>query len=335
MTRILLVETASPKRVRKKAEAILAGMLYPEPRVSILCAANPKTVRYFQEIPGIEVIAFERSKRRAIVQQLRNRQFDIACVFWTGERRYRRMKLAALRLGQRSTDVDIGDGGCFRLTWKAIIRHALFRWRHQLPTDHWQLVSLPDEPVKADFYDGERILIVQSADPPYVLRALERLKSPPLFRNPRYILFCRNRPEVVRRFSGHPMIHQVRTHAEIRDSWRHLRELRRERFDAVVVFFTGDPSYWKIKYFAFALGARHKLIFNENNDCLFFSLGEWLALLAHRMGERSRSGIQPRWTFQARILATWMLKLALFPLRFIWLLLVWLRLRSGGWRAAS
>ncbi len=125
----------------------------------------------------------------------------------------------------------------------------------------------------------ERILIVQSAEPAYVFKALDRLKSMPLFQNSRYTIFCRDHAEIVKHFVGHPMFHQVLTHSETQGWWKHIVKLRRERFYAVVVFFTGDPSYWKIKYFSFLLSARRKLIFDENSNCYFLSLAAWLALL--------------------------------------------------------
>jgi hypothetical protein len=131
------------------------------------------------------------------------------------------------------------------------------------------------------------------------------------------------------------MLERVITHSETRQAWKHLRKLRREHFDVVVVLFTGDPSYWKIKYFAFLLGARHTVIFNENDDCFFFSWGTWLSLLAYRMGARSRPGSQPQWTYRARFFAVCLVKALLFPLRFVWLVLVWLRLRSSGLRTSD
>lgn len=345
MTRILLVETASPQRVREKAEKILAGGIYREPEVTILCSEDPKTIHYLGEVPGVQVVPLRVESRSRILEGLSRRNFDVLHVFWTGEKKYRRMKLIALRLKAKATDVDIGDGSVFRLTWKAIIRHWQFRLAHPLPTDHWKLVPPPEAPVKPEkpeyipekpeYFEGQRILLVQSAEPQYVLQALEQLKDGRLLRNPRYILFCRNRPEVVKHFKNHPMIHQIRMHSEARGSWKHLRSLRKERFKTVVVFFTGDPSYWKIKCFAFLLGARHKLIFNEHNDCFFFNLGDWLALLAHRMEERSRLGVQRRWTFQARTILFLLIKVLLIPFRFIWLLLVWLRLRAAAWIASG
>ena len=335
MTRILLVETASPSRVRKKAQEFLARGPGTDTDITILCCDDLKTIQYFSNVSGVRVIALRRHGERAILNDLNKNYFDIVHTFWTGEKKYRRMKLLALRLRAKLTRVDIGDGGEFRLTWKAFIRHSLFRWKHPLPTDHWEFVPPENAPVTEEYYEGERILIIQSADPVYVLRALEVLRERRLFRSPRYTIFCRNQPEIVRHFKGHPLIHNILIHSETRDSWKHMRDLRRERFDAVVVLFTGDHSYWKIKYFAFLLGARHKLIFNESLDCFFFSLNGWLALMSHRLGEQSRREIRPRWAYSTRFALFLSLKCVIFPFRFLWLLLVWLRLRFEGFRISD
>jgi len=264
---------------------------------------------------------------------LRGTHFDVVRTFWTGEKRYRRRKLLALWMRAGLIDVETGDGGVFTLTWKAPIRFWLFRLRHPLPTDHWQFVPPRSEP--SERFQGEKILVVQSAEPRYVIRALDKLQKERLFRNPRYVVFCRNRPEVTTHFQGHPLIHEIRTHSEARNSWRHLRSLRSERFDGTVVFLTGDPSYWKIKYFAFLLGTRNKVVFNENNDCFYFSLGPWLRLLLNRLGERARLGAPARWTHQFRLLLLLLIKAVLLPFRFVWLLAVWLRLRCAGAKASG
>lgn len=330
MSRVLVVETASPLRVRRKVEALLAPGPTPQPEVTVLCRDDRRTAAYFGEIRGVRVVALDSDDRGRILAAVRKEQFDEVHVFWSGETRYRGMKWTALRFRGTRTWVDAGDGNVFRLTWKACIRFGLFRTRHRLPSDHAEFVPPPEVPEPAQYYEGERVLVVQSAEPHHVLRALETIRSRRLLREPRFTVFCRNRPEIARHFDGHPLVPDLRTHSEARGALRHLRELRAQRFDAVVVFFTGDPSYWKIKYFAFLTGARHRLIFNENGDCFFFSLGTWLALLARRLGERSRPGARPRWTEQAGLLSFLVVKTLLLPFRFAWLLLVWLRLRIAG-----
>jgi hypothetical protein len=332
MMRILIVETASPRRVRQKSEEILAGGVHAEPQITILCKDDPATVAFYGEVPQLRVVPLRGNDRRRILKELRRRRFDLLLMFWTGEKKYRHMKWRALRMGARSIDVDSGDGSVFRLTWKSLLRFLAFRWKHPLPGDHWEFVPDPDSPLAPAHYPGEKILVVQSAEPAHVLEALERLGRHRLFYNPRYTLFCRNKPEVIRHFLDHPMISEVRPHTEARNSWTHLRRLRRERYDALVLFLTGDPSYWKIKHFAFLLGARHKVIFNENHDCFYFSWRAWLSLLAHRLRERTHLGTRPGWADGVGLSLFMLLKVLVLPFRFSWLLLVWLRLRSASSR---
>jgi hypothetical protein len=181
----------------------------------------------------------------------------------------------------------------------------------------------------------ERVLIIQSAEPQYLLRTLARLKERPIFREPRYTLFCRNRPEIISQFKGHPMLSEIIAHSEMSGALAHVRRLRRERFDAVVAFFTGDPSYRKIKYLPFLLDARHKVIFNENSDCFFFSWRAWISHLSYRGAQREGQGAESQLVSNARALVVPVIKLLILPFRFVWLLLVWLQLRSSGLRISD
>ncbi len=331
MTRILLVETAAPARVRRKAEEILRGGIHADPEITILCSEDPAAIRYFTAIPGAEVVSLTRENRGQVLEGMRRRRFDVAYTFWTGEKRYRGMKLAALQIGAGRTQVDVGDGYSFRLTWKAFIRFWLFRLRHSLPSDHCEFVPQARRGETArDHYPGERVLVLQSAGPDFVLAAMNKLEEQPVFRSPRYTLFCRNLPDVVGRFTGHALLHEIRLHTRTRKAWHHLRQLRAERFDAAVLFLTGERGYWKVKCFAFLLGTRHKLVFNENIDCFHFTIRAWLSLVVHRFAERSRPGIEPQWPHWARAALITGTKLALLPFRFAWLILVWLRLRHSG-----
>lgn len=176
----------------------------------------------------------------------------------------------------------------------------------------------------------ERILVLQSAGPASILRALDRMKEAPLFTRPRYTLFCRDLPEVEEQFRSHPMVSEVRVHEKTRNTWGHLLLLRRERYDAAVLFLTGEPGYWKIKCFAFLLGAKHKVIFNENNDCFYFHWRAWLRLLAHRMAGRSSVAAHAGWKTQVAGHVLYLVKFVIFPFRFLWLLAVWMRLRLSA-----
>jgi hypothetical protein len=359
MTRILLVETASPKRVCHKLEQILKAAGSPEPEISVLCRESSREA--FPDLPGITIYPTTGSDDLRLLTELNKKRFDVIYAFWTGEKQYRRIKLLALQL--RATEMFIigGDGNEFRLTWKAICRHAIFRRRHPLPSDHWDYLmpQAPEEdrkpkrdpapqrppveelkvqpdPMEKPSFQGDRVLVLQSAEPNYVLQVLDRLREIPLFDNPRYTLFCRNRPEVAAGFQDHPSLFEIRTHSETKDSWKHLQELRRSKFNAIILFLTGDPSYRKLKLFAFLLGVplHRTLIFNENLDCFFFNWNQWFTLIVRRMQWRPVPEGRSGWSHSARILVSLILKSVVLPFRFFWLLLVWLRLRSAGLRSS-
>jgi hypothetical protein len=335
MTRILLIETASPKRICEKARQILSTGVYPNPEISILC--NEKTSHAYGSLAGVKIYALsEQSKYLQTVEQgLARSNFDLAFAFWTGEKQYRWWKLLGLRLWVKEKYILSGDGNEFRLTWKAIIRHMLFRRKHRLPTDHWDYVTRETEAeseAEAFRPEGEKVLLIQSAEPVYLLESLDRLK--PLFVNPIYTVFCRNHPETVRHLRGHPMLSRIITHSETRGSWQHLRALRRQHFHTIVLFLTGNPSYRKVKLFAFLLGGRRILIFNEFCDCFFFNWSQFLALISSRFQGQPRPALNSKWSQSTRILVSLILKSVLFPFRFLWLLLVWFRLRIAGWRSS-
>ncbi len=84
-----------------------------------------------------------------------------------------------------------------------------------------------------------KVLVVQSADPSFILRALDLPDNKPLFQKACLTLFCRDRSEILKPFAGHPMLDAIKTHSETRGWWKHFGSLRKEHFDAVAVFFTG------------------------------------------------------------------------------------------------
>jgi hypothetical protein len=339
MTRILIVETASPKRIVHKVEQIRNAGLYPESEIDILC--QPGTRQAYAGLPDVKIWATASGGKHRFPKELIRKRFDIVFAFWTGEKKYRWMKFRSLRINAGKTFITAGDGNEFRLTWKAICRHTTFRLKHPLPADHYGFV-MPAEPrealEKGERYDetayhaGEQILVIQSAEPVFVLKALERLHNWSPFHNPLYTLFCRNRPEILRSFQNHPMLHKVWVHSETRESGKHLRNLREQGFDAIVLFMTGDPSYRKIKIFAFLLGVplNRILVFNETIDCFFFNWSQWFGLVSRRMREKPNSRASMERLHYMAAPASSATKIVLFPFRFLWLLLVWVRLRLSG-----
>jgi hypothetical protein len=332
MTRILLIQTASPKRICAQAEQILQSNSGSSLELCILC--DEKDCDRFRHLPQTTVCSIQLPVLKEALKRLPQIKFDRVFVFWTGEKKYRSWKILAFRLQPGNTHVIAGDGNEFRLTWKAICKHAAFRFRHPLPTDHSRHlddVASDGSICGSDFHGSrENVLIVQSAEPHYVLKALETLREHPQFKNPAFTLFCRNKTEIVSLFTGNPLLHRVVTHSETQNSIRHLVAFRRQHFDGAILFLTGDPSYWKVKIFAFLLGARRILVFNEEADCFFFSFHKWLELISYRMRVKPYPAARSKWGYSARILLSLILKSVLFPFRFLWLLLVWLRLRMAG-----
>jgi hypothetical protein len=331
MTRILLIETASPRRVRRKAEEILAGGSYTAPDITILCRPDASSVEHLSVLSGARIVPLETYARKDILRELGRAPFDLAIVFWTGEKEYRAMKRTAFRIKAREVLVEIGDGHRMKLTVGNFLRYLPIRWRHRQPTDHFEYLfetgPATEDPAAQD-HNGERVLILQSAEPQVIIDALNRMIERPFFISPRFTIFCRNRLEIISCLRGHPLIHEIISHSETRSALANLIELRRRKFHGLVVFFTGDPSYWKIKYFTFMLGVPRKLIYNEFGGCFFFEWNHYYRHLAYRLRQHFGAGSSPRWLWQIRLPATIFLKLTLFPFRFLWLLGMWAWLRA-------
>ena len=192
MTRILIVETASPKRIVHKVEQIREAGLYPDPEIDILCQA--RTSQAYSGLPAVKIWAMASGGKHRLPKELVRKKFDIVFAFWTGEKKYRWMKFLTLRINTGHTYITAGDGNEFRLTWKAICRHTIFRLKHPLPTDHYDF-AMPPAPQEAPgekekpeskelqeemaYHAGERVLVIQSAEPEFVLKALEKLGDQP------------------------------------------------------------------------------------------------------------------------------------------------------------
>jgi 2-polyprenyl-3-methyl-5-hydroxy-6-metoxy-1,4-benzoquinol methylase len=138
----------------------------------------------------------------------------------------------------------------------------------------------------------EKILVIQSADIDLVARAITAIKSKGLFQQPKITLFCRNDTRSLKYAQQTANVDEYVPHVQAQNAVQHLRELRRRRYDVCVLFLTGDPSYAKIKYFAFLTGAKRILIFNENLDCFYFTWKSFAKFLAARMRALSQKSGQ-------------------------------------------
>jgi hypothetical protein len=185
----------------------------------------------------------------------------------------------------------------------------------------------------------QRILVLQTAVPSYVKCAMEDILAKNLLGPVRITLFCRAIPEEHSQFLGAPWISELCVHHEMSGALRQLLDFRRRRFDVVVAFFTADPSYWKIKWFAFLCRGRHLLIFNEHLGCFFYNpiaflrflwvrYNEWKLRIKQQLGYAlgTPQGMMTTYpsSFWLRLIRPFHLlfKFAVFPFRFAYLL-VW------------
>jgi hypothetical protein len=349
--RILVIQSAHPDRVIHALRLLAEKPCFANPKYTLFCSNRPDILEFFRGHPMLSEIRCHEGGRSAwrMFRDLRRKRYDGLVLFFSGEPGYWKSRLFAFLLAARNKLIFNENNDCFYFTWgaaAAMARHRIGqRCRAAASTWAGRMRGMLKSPsllkprrgkrIPADSYPGERILVLQSAEPRRVLDSFDRMRKSPLFKNPRYTLFCRDFPEVVEQFKRHPMIYEVRSHARTHNSWSHLRRLRNERFDAVVLFLTGDPGYWKIKCFAFLLGARHELIFNENNDCFFFHWRAWAQLLAHRITSRSQVPSHAGGARQAAGFFLILIKLSLFPFRFMWLLMLWGRLRWSALKASN
>jgi ADP-heptose:LPS heptosyltransferase len=339
---ILVVQSAHPDRVLQVLQALAGKSVFTNPRYTLLCRNEPVILECFKNHPMLAGIRCHSGIRSAMssLRSLRREKYDGAVILFTREPEHWKIKIFVFLLGIRNKLIFNEAGDCFYFTWwqaSALVWHRVKQrlattGRHSLDQVRTLLglpLSVQRRPAP-ESYPGERILVVQSADASGVLRALDRLRQAPLFANPRYTVFCRDLPETVTKFQHHSMVYETRLHTRTHNSWGHLRLLRRQHYDAVVLFLTGEPGYWKIKCFAFLLGAKHKVVFNENNDCFYFQWKAWSRLLSHRMASRSGISAHAGWKTQVAGLLLKLIKLLCFPFRFVWLLMIWMQLRVSA-----
>lgn len=130
-----------------------------------------------------------------------------------------------------------------------------------------------------------RVLVLQTAVPSYVKRAMEDLLPKNLLGPSEITVFSRAIPDELAQFHGVSWIDDLIIHDEGRGALRHMLHLRSRHFDVVVVFFTRDPSYWKMKVASFLCGGRHMLIFNEHLGCFFFTPSAFIQFCRARARE--------------------------------------------------
>lgn len=188
----------------------------------------------------------------------------------------------------------------------------------------------------------QRVLIMQTAQPSYVKRAMESILAKNILGPARLTLFCRALPDELSQFRDIVWIDEFLVHHETRSALAHLRRIRRERFDVIIAFFSRETSYWKLKLFVFLCRGQRVLVFNEHLGCFYltpstlirFSKARWREWrlrhkqkLGYALGT-SQGFIPPPSTVWLTLLRPFhlLLKIAIFPFRLAYLL-VWTSLK--------
>src|SRR5690349_15306469 len=107
---------------------------------------------------------------------------------------------------------------------------------------------------------GEKVLVLQSAPPEVVEKALDVLAARNLFFDPDITLFGRADELALSQIRERADVQRVLTRPKTGSTLVLLSTIRRVRFDVAVIFFTGHQGYWKMKLLALLCGARHLLI---------------------------------------------------------------------------
>ncbi|MBI1745481.1 MAG: hypothetical protein HYR55_02710 [Acidobacteria bacterium] len=216
----------------------------------------------------------------ALAQLLRSRpqDYDGLVLFFSGDPSYHKIKALALVCGLRRILVFKEDLDSFFFSVSGLLRFLALRLRHGVK---------PMENAADAAIVPERVLVLQSAALAVIERALTLIRQRGIFRDPQISLFLREGDRCRANFADYAYEPpHVLSHAGMENTWAHWRAIRHARYDAVVLFLTGDPSFWKIKVFAFLCGAKRLLIFNEHYDCFFYTPTGLISFLMKRWRQR-------------------------------------------------
>lgn len=314
--RIFVCQSAAPEVIAAGIRRLLAQNIFRSPEITVFIREKAAQHPVWQTLgPSITFMTHGEGWPQAPKQwgRLRAAAYDAVVVFLTGDPSYRKMKSFAFALGIRRLLIFNEHLDCFFYAPGPFLRFLTNRCLHGVAPSAVLGTNRPTIP--------ERILVLQSAEPEVMAPILETLSERELFYDPQLTLFLRNEERYRAYFADKPYVKQLQMHTRMANAWAHLRRLRGARYDAVILFLTGDPSYWKMKYFAFLCGARRLLIFNENLDCFFFTPRAFLRFLLNRW-RRAGAHASPPLSVLAKILRP-----LIFPFRFAYLLLYFLVLQ--------
>ena len=170
----------------------------------------------------------------------------------------------------------------------------------------------------------EKVLLVCTSTPANVRKAVGRFPNEVTFQRYALDLLCTSGD--LMEFENWPGVRQVlvfpnrKAYGAAFQLW--IRILR-QRYDVVVVFWSMEPGRALAKTFALVCNGRRVLVFNENIDCAFLSFSFLMSLLKARIQSGAFEGNRITRVFlpALKLSTSGILRLALFPLRFVVLLI--------------
>jgi hypothetical protein len=216
-----------------------------------------------QEVTGIP----GNARPWPVWKQLREKSFDSAVVFFTGERGYLGLKLLPFLLRVPQVLVVNENGDHYFANGRGMLGFFLKRLRYGR--------NLPA-------FSQQTVLVIQTEGAEQIGKAIEAMKDPKVTRGGHLAVFC---SEIDREhFEGLPDVQKVFAYKprDFRGSLSILLRVLSVRPDVVAAVFSKRPIFRLQKLFFLMVPARHHLVFNENLDCYYLRPGNLLNLFSRQ-----------------------------------------------------
>jgi ADP-heptose:LPS heptosyltransferase len=279
---VLLIQTTDAAFVADYVSKILPRLGLARPSINLLCSRD-EAARWRSLHPDWRCwIAESKQGFFTLAGELRRQKFDAAIAFFTGDKKFNRLKLLLMATGARQK-IAVNEhmqflparlGSLLYLNWQSMRHRSAGKGLDHAVT---------------------RVLFVQTWDTERTLIVLKHLREIAPFYKPKYTLLTRE--DHAPAFSNVPPIDEILSYpvdSGVKAQLKMLRTIRDKCFDGVIVTFTEEPSFRKLKLLPFVLSIRYKLIFNRHYDCFFLTPAKFAAytakLSAHRYQRLFRHG---------------------------------------------
>ncbi|HEY3130056.1 MAG TPA: hypothetical protein VGL91_11395 [Acidobacteriota bacterium] len=238
--------------------------------VRVLALDSENVLQYLREFDGLQVRVFQNSRN---AQAIMGDWQDSSPVYYIGGSAFPFIQRKVCRLFSGSIAVFPGQYE----DWPAFRSHFQSHLRR------------------------DAVLVVQTERAGFIEEYLQEVFPQHHFSRPSLSLLCSQR-ELPHWKQLHPD-RRFWTYERASELTRLVFDLRRQHFDACVVFFTGNSDFPRAKLIALLCGARQKIAVNEYGQFIEISPTSLL-----RFGlQRWRHGVVPKWSGATRVLVvqTW------------------------------